>query len=169
MRALTCDAAGIGGIRYGHGEIWFGGILAGMADGIAAQWQDLLMLLARVLIGLIFVLSGWGKLTNISGFVATMPQRGLPDFLGYIAPFVEFFGGLLLIIGLATRYVSLVMLLFIVIASFSTHRYWASEPAQVTNQFAHFWKNVTMMGGMVLLFVTGAGRYAVDAMLQGKR
>ena len=43
-------------------------------DGIAAQWQDLLLLLARVLFGWTFVMSGWGKLMNISGFVATMPR-----------------------------------------------------------------------------------------------
>jgi len=137
-------------------------------DGIATQWQDLLILLARIMIGLIFVMSGWGKLMNISGFAATMSQRGLPDFLGYLAPFVEFIGGVLLIIGFATRYVSLVMLLFIIIASFSSHHYWASEPAQVAANFNNFWKNVTMMGGMVLLFVTGAGRYALDALLQRK-
>src|SRR5262249_42872125 len=94
-------------------------------DGIAAQWQDLLLLLARILFGWTFVMSGWGKLMNISGFVATMPRRGLPDFLGYVAPFVEFIGGVLLVVGLATRYASLVMLLFIIIAAFSSHRYWA--------------------------------------------
>ena len=70
--------------------------------------------------------------------------------------------------GLATRYASLVILLFIIIASFSSHRYWASEPAQVANQSSHFWKNVSMMGGTVLLFITGAGRYALDAVLQRK-
>jgi putative oxidoreductase len=58
------------------------------------------------------------------------------------------------------------MLLFIAIASFSSHRYWTSEPAQFASQFNNFLKNVTMMGGMVLLFVTGAGRYALDAMLR---
>jgi hypothetical protein len=51
-------------------------------------------------LGWIFVMSGWGKLMNISGFAATMPRRGLPEFLGYIAPFVEFIGGVLLIVGL---------------------------------------------------------------------
>lgn len=137
-------------------------------DGIATQWQDLLLLLARVLFGWTFVMSGWGKLMNISGFVATMPRRGLPDFLGYVAPFVEFIGGVLVIAGLATRYASLIMLLFIIIAAFSSHRYWVAEPAQVTNQSAHFWKAVTMMGGAVLLFITGAGRYSLDAMLRRK-
>ena len=53
-------------------------------DGIAAQWQDLLLLLARILFGWTFVMSGWGKLMNISGFVATMPRRGLPDVLGRV-------------------------------------------------------------------------------------
>jgi putative oxidoreductase len=137
-------------------------------DGIVAQWQDWLLLLARVLFGSTFVLSGWGKLMNISGFVATMPRRGLPDFLGYVAPFVEFISGVLLIAGLATRYASLMLLLFIIIAAFSSHRYWATEPAQFANQYTHFWKAVSMMGGAVLLFITGAGRYALEAMLQRK-
>ncbi|MGB9018610.1 MAG: DoxX family protein, partial [Pseudolabrys sp.] len=68
-------------------------------DGIAGQWQDLLLLVARILFGWTFVMSGWRKLMDISGFVATMPNRGLPDFLGYIAPFVEFIGGVLVLIG----------------------------------------------------------------------
>ena len=135
-------------------------------DGIAAQWQDLLLLAARVLFGWIFVQSGWGKLMNIPGFVASMPRRGLPDFLGYVAPFVEFIGGVFLLVGFATRYTALVMLVFLIFASFSSHRYWAVEPAQVGNQSSHFWKNVSMKGATLLLFVTGAGRYALDAILQ---
>ena len=137
----------------------------GCTDGIATRGQDFLLLVARVLLGWIFVSSGWRKLMDIPGFIKTMPRRDLPEFLGYIAPPVEFFGGLCLLLGFATRYASLVMLLFIIIASFSSHRYWAAEPAQVANQSSHFWKNVSMMGGTVLLFITGAGRYAIDAML----
>jgi putative oxidoreductase len=138
----------------------------GCTDRIATQWQDFLLLIARVLLGWIFVSSGWRKLMDIPGFVKTMPRRDLPDFLGYVAPPVEFFGGLCLLLGFATRYVSLVMLLFIIIASFSSHRYWSADKAQVANQSSHFWKNVSMMGGTILLFITGAGRYALDAVLQ---
>jgi putative oxidoreductase len=76
---------------------------------------------------------------------------------------------LCLLLGFATRYVSLVMLLFVIIATFSSHRYWSAEPAQVANQSSHVWKNVSMMGGTLLLFITGAGRYAVDAILPRKR
>ena len=137
-------------------------------DGLAASWQDFLLLVGRVLLGFIFINSGWRKLMDIPAFVTTMPRRGLPGFLGYIAPPVEFFGGLCLVVGFATRYVSLVMLLFIIIATFSSHRYWEAPPAQYGNQSSHFWKNVSMMGGTVLLFITGAGRFALDRMMGRK-
>jgi putative oxidoreductase len=134
-------------------------------DGIADQGRDILLLLGRVLLGWIFVSSGWRKLMDIPGFVATMPRRSLPEFLGYVAPPVEFIGGICLLLGLATRYTALVMLLFVIIASFSSHRYWSVEPAQYANQNSHFWKNVSMKGGLVLMFITGAGRYALDRLL----
>jgi putative oxidoreductase len=135
-------------------------------DGLAAQWQDFLILLARLLIGWIYVQSGWGKLMNISGFVATMPRRGLPEFLGYIAPFVEFIGGLCILLGFATRYSALLILLFTIIASFSSHRYWTfTDPAQYGAQHTQFWKNVAMKGGLVLLFITGGGRLSLDRIL----
>ena len=139
------------------------------ADRLAAQWQDFLLLAARVSVGWLFMNSGWRKLMDVAGFVKTMPRRGLPDFLGYVAPPVEFLGGLLLILGLATRYVTLLMLLFVIIASFSSHRYWAVEPAQVANQSSHFWKNVAIKGGLLMVFITGAGRFAVDWMLAKRR
>jgi putative oxidoreductase len=137
-------------------------------DGLAAQWQDFLLLVARVLLGWIFISSGWRKLMDIPAFVATMPRRDLPSWLGYVAPPVEFIGGICLVLGFATRYAALVMLLFIIIATFSSHRYWNYPEAQQANQNSHFWKNVSMMGGTLLLFVTGGGRFAIDRMLQRK-
>jgi putative oxidoreductase len=136
-------------------------------DAVARGAQDFLLLAGRILIGWIFVQSGWRKLMDISGFVATMPRRGLPDFLGYVAPFVEFFGGLAVLLGCATRYAAVLMLLFTIIASFSSHRYWDfTDPAQRSTQHTQFWKNVSMMGGIVLLFVAGAGRLSLDHLLR---
>jgi len=76
------------------------------ADKLAAQWTDFILLVGRVLMGWIFVSSGWGKLMNIPGFVATMPRRGLPEFLGYVAPPVEFLGGVFLLAGFATLHLA---------------------------------------------------------------
>ena len=135
-------------------------------DGLAAQWQDFVLLLGRVLLGWIFVQSGWRKLMDIPGFVATMPRRGLPEVMGYIAPPVEFIGGLFLLF-VATRYTALVMLLFIIIASFSSHAIGTSPTPRSAQRHGQFWKNVSMMGGQVLLFVAAPsfvlGRLAAGA------
>lgn len=86
-----------------------------------------------------------------------------------IESFAEFFVGLALILGFATRYAVLVMLFYMIVASFSSHNYWSVPEAQRVNQMAHFWKNISMMGGMILLFITGAGRYSLDAILARRR
>jgi putative oxidoreductase len=137
-------------------------------DGVAAAGQDFLLLAGRI-IGWIFVESGWRKLMDIPAFVATMPRRGLPWFMGYVAPPVEFFGGLALLLGFATRYAALLMLAFTIIATFSSHRFWDVPDAQRAQQHTQFWKNVTMMGGIVLLFVTAAGRFSIDYLLRSRR
>jgi putative oxidoreductase len=138
-------------------------------DGVAAAGQDFLLLAGRIMIGWIFVESGWRKLMDIPAFVATMPRRGLPSLMGYIAPPVEFFGGLALLLGFATRYAALLMLVFTIIATFSSHRYWDVPAAQRAQQHTQFWKNMSMMGGIVLLFVTGAGRISLDYLLRRSR
>jgi putative oxidoreductase len=139
-------------------------------DALAARSQDFLLLLGRVLLGWIFVQSGWRKLMDIPAFVATMPRRGLPDVLGWIAPPVEFVGGLMILLGLGTRYAALLILLFTIIATFSSHRYWDfADAAQRQQQHTQFWKNVSMMGGQVLLFITSAGRCSLDWLLARKR
>jgi putative oxidoreductase len=137
----------------------------GHTDSIAAQWQDFLLLAGRVLMGWIFISSGWRKLMDVPAFAATMPRRDLPIWLGYVAPPVEFIGGICLVFGFASRYAVLVMLLFMIIATFSSHRYWNYPEAQRANQSSHFWKNMSMTGGLVFLFIIGAGRYSIDRML----
>ncbi len=139
------------------------------ADKLAAQWQDFLLLAGRIILGWIFVFYGWGKLFTIAQYSTTFPGRGLSPWMAYIAVPVEFFVGLALLLGFATRYSALVLLFFMLVASFSSHAYWSVPQAQVGNQTAHFWKNISMMGGLVLLFITGAGRFALDYMLAKRR
>lgn len=118
------------------------------------------------MIGLIFVLSGWPKLLHYQATVAGLTHRGIPEYLAYLGPPVEFFGGLAIVLGFATPYAALLMLLFTIIATASSHRFWEfSDPAQYRAQNTNFWKNVSMMGGMLLLFVTAGGRYSLDRLL----
>jgi len=137
------------------------------ADGLAASTSDIVLLIGRILLGWIFVRSGYGKLFNVEAFAATFPVRGLPPFLAYIAVPVEFFGGIALILGLATRYVVLVMIVFMLVATFSSHRYWEfTDVAVRRGQDSSFYKNLAMLGGFGFLFVCGGGRLSVDGWLR---
>jgi putative oxidoreductase len=140
------------------------------ADGLAASTSDIVLLIGRILLGWIFVRSGYGKLFNVEAVANSFPMRGLPSFLAYIAVPVEFFGGLALMFGLATRYVVLVMVIFMLVATFSSHRYWEfSDAAARRTQDSSFYKNMAMLGGFGFLFVCSAGRLSVDAWLRGRR
>lgn len=139
------------------------------ADKLAAQWQDFLLLVGRVVLGWIFVFYGWGKLFTIAQYSTTFPGRGLSPWMAYIAVPVEFFVGVALLLGFATRYSVLILLFFMLVASFSSHAYWSVPSAQRGNQSAHFWKNISMMGGLVLLFITGPGRFSLDSLLAKKQ
>src|SRR5262245_66569192 len=91
-------------------------------DSLAETTADVLLLIGRVLLGWIFVRSGYGKIFDIPAYAATFPGRGLPPFLAYVAVPAEFFGGIALILGLATRYIVLIMIVFMLVATFSSHR-----------------------------------------------
>jgi putative oxidoreductase len=139
------------------------------ADKLATSTADIALLIGRVLLGWIFVRSGYGKLFDISAYATTFPVRGLPPFLAYIAVPVEFFGGLALIFGFATRYVVLVFFIFMLVATFSSHRYWEfTGPAQRVQE-SSFYKNMAMLGGFFFLFVIGPGGLSVDGWLRRRR
>jgi hypothetical protein len=81
----------------------------------------------------------------------------VPQFFANLAAPVEFICGVGVIFGIATGYAALLMLVFTIVATGISHRYWQyTDPAQFRNQSSNFWKNVSMMGGMLLLFVTAA-------------
>jgi putative oxidoreductase len=140
--------------------------LLSYTDSIATMWRDFLLLVGRTMIGWIFFQSGWGKLWNVAAVAKSFPRRGLAEWMAYISVPTEFLGGLSLILGVATRYTALVMLLFAVVASFSSHAYWSAPDVQRASQATNFWKNVSIMGGLVALFVSAAGRISLDNLLR---
>jgi len=140
------------------------------ADRLAESTADVALLIGRILLGWIFVRSGYGKLFDIPAYAATFPPRGLPYFMAFISVPAEFFGGLALIFGFATRYAVLVLIVFMVVATFSSHRYWDfSDPAARRVQESAFYKNVAMTGGFFFLFMAGAGGLSVDGWLRKRR
>ncbi len=140
------------------------------ADGLATSTSDLVLLIGRILLGIIFVRSGYGKLFDIGAVAAGFPPRGIPAFMAYISVPVEFFGGLALIFGFATRYVVVLMVGFMLVATFSSHRYWEfADAAQRRIQESSFWKNMGILGGFAFLFSSGAGLFSLDGWLRKRR
>jgi putative oxidoreductase len=83
---------------------------------------------------------------------------------------VEFVGGILIITGLKARYASLLMILFVIVATGISHRYWDfAEAAARRAQESQFFKNLSIMGGFILLFATGPGRFSLDGWLASRR
>ena len=130
--------------------------------------RDLMVLLGRVALGAIFVKSGLQKLMALSVFAASLASRGVPQssMWAVIGATVEFVGGILIVTGLRTREASLLMVLFVIVATGISHRYWEfADPARRTQE-TQFFKNLSIIGGFLLLFAAGAGRFSLDALLR---
>ena len=121
-------------------------------------------LLGRTLLALIFITSGFGKITGFEGTVGYIASKGLPlpQLGAIIAIIVEVGGSILLVIGYKARWAALALAIFTLAAAILFHNYWAVEAAEKMGQQINFWKNISMAGGMLMVFAHGAGRYSVD-------
>ena len=130
--------------------------------------EDAVLLLGRVALGAIFVKSGLQKLMTVGAFAASLGARGIPQssMWALIGATVEFFGGILIVTGLKTRYASVLMILFVIVATAISHRFWEFADAARRAQESQFFKNLSIIGGFVLLFATGSGRFGLDALLR---
>jgi putative oxidoreductase len=132
---------------------------------------DILHLLGRVALGAIFVKSGLQKLMTLSAFAASLAGRGIPasSTWAVIGATVEFGGGILIVTGFRTREASLLMVLFVIVATAISHRYWEYAEAARRLQESQFFKNLSIIGGFLLLFAAGPGRFGLDALLRRKQ
>lgn len=112
---------------------------------------------ARVLIAVLFLLAGFGKLADVQGFAGYLTSGGLPAFLAWPAILFEIAVGVLLVIGYQTRYVGLAGAAFCVVSAALYHNNFADQ-----TQMVMFLKNLAIAGGFLLLSANGAGKYALD-------
>ena len=129
---------------------------------------DAALLIGRIALAAIFLYSGYGKLTNPSGFSTYLVNHGFSGGVSYplalIAGAIEALGGLAVAVGFQTRYAALLLALFTLVAALIGHRFWEiTEAAQRGNQLIHFWKNMAMVGGFLALYAAGAGAFSIDA------
>ncbi|CAM5795622.1 DoxX family protein [Rhizobacter fulvus] len=127
--------------------------------------QNPLALIGRILLALIFVTSGFGKITGFEGTVGYIASKGLPmaSVAAVIAIVIELGGGLAVVFGFLTRWAALALAVFTVIAAFIFHAYWGVPAEQVMMQQINFWKNISIAGGFLVLAAFGPGAISIDA------
>ncbi|MCP3371044.1 DoxX family protein [Bradyrhizobium cajani] len=144
--------------------------LTSRIDEFATGSADLLILIGRILLVWVFVGSAYGALTNFSGSVSYFRSLNLPmpQLFTATAVALEALISAGLILGIGTRYCAIVILLFVFSATAIAHRYWEypAGPAQI-GQYNHFLKNISILGGALLILVTGGGRFSLDRRLAG--
>ena len=129
--------------------------------------QNALALIGRVLIAILFIPAGWGKIAGFAGTAGYIASKGvpLPEVAAAIAIAAELGLGLLLLVGYQARWAALGLGIFIAVITPIFHGYWAVPDAQKAMQQMNFFKNMAIAGGAFALAAFGAGAWSLD----GKR
>lgn len=127
--------------------------------------QSPLSLIGRVLLSILFVPAGFGKIAGFSGTVGYATAMGMPlPTVGVaIALVIELLGGLALLVGFGTRVAAIALAVFTLVASFFFHAYWAVPAEQQMVQQLMFFKNIAITGGLLAFAAFGAGAFSLDA------
>jgi putative oxidoreductase len=130
-------------------------------DEAGAKVELLSLLLARLTVGVVFLLSGWGKLHNLPKVVGFFTSLGLPapEFQARLVSSIEFAGGLLLLIGLLTRLVS-IPLLFTMVVAIATAK--TNELRDVTSVFG--FNEYAYLALLAVIAARGPGGLSIDAL-----
>jgi putative oxidoreductase len=109
---------------------------------------------ARILLALIFVLSGYGKIMHFAGTAAFMGKMGVPMATAALvaAIIIELGGGIMVMLGYQVRWAAGIMFLYVIPITYYVHRH---DQIQIL-------KNISIMGGLLLLVAGGAGACSVD-------
>lgn len=125
---------------------------------------NLLPLIGRIFIAMIFLYAGVTKLNDLNTTVMYISQEGLPyaTFLAISGSCMEILGSLLVLVGYKTRFGAFVLFLFTIPATLFFHDFWTLENTQALNQMQHFMKNFAMMGGLLYIMAYGGGAFSFD-------
>jgi putative oxidoreductase len=127
--------------------------------------DDGVILAARLLLATLFLIFGWRKLTDYSGTVSQIVQLGgpMPELAAAAAIVMELPVAFAVAVGAFTRPSALLMFVYTLGTALIGHRYWTMSGEAKIDSMDGFYKNLSIMGGFLLLYVTGAGKYSIDA------
>ena len=123
-----------------------------------------ILLVGRLLIAMLFIVFGYMKLADFNGSTAYFSrwEFPMPAVSAVVAIIFELGFGILLAIGWKTRWWAWALVLYTIIATAVAHRYWTYPAAAQFAQTSFFFKNLTIVGGLLYIAAIGPGRYSVD-------
>ena len=123
-------------------------------------------LIARLFISAIFVQGALGKIVGWSGQAAYVQSHNLPGQLIpamlVIALAIEAVGVLCLIVGWQARAAAFIMFIYLGVVSVLLHNFWAAQGASAGGMQTQFFKNLGIMGGLLMIAANGSGRWSVN-------
>ncbi len=128
------------------------------------MFSGLFAFIGRIMLALIFIISGAIKLADIPGTASYMAGAGLPTSLALPVALFEIIGGLMIVFGIFTRLTALVFAAFCLLTALLFHRETA-DPMQAANAL----KNIAIAGGFLCLFAYVGKSWSVDAMRERRR
>ena len=133
-----------------------------MINGI----NDELTLAARLLLATLFLIFGYRKLRDYSGTVSQMVQLGvpIPVLAAAVATFMELPVAFAVAVGAFARPSALLMFFYTLGTALIGHRYWTVTGPDRVDGMDGFYKNLSIMGGFLLLYIHGAGKYSIDVL-----
>jgi putative oxidoreductase len=139
--------------------------LLSYADGVATSGADILLLFGRWLIAAVFLMTVWTGGPNVAYLKSI--NFIIPELMSPFARVAECIIIVTLVLGLATRYGALLAFAFVVIALVTAHLYWQFPESAQGLQYVFLSKDLSIAGGALVLFVSGAGRFSIDEWLRG--
>jgi putative oxidoreductase len=119
---------------------------------------------SRILIALLFVLAGFGKLTGLEGTAGYIASQGLPApmVLAFASGALELVAGLALALGWHARIAAGALAAFTLAATLIFHAFWSFPADQAFVQQLMFMKNLAIVGALLFVVSVGAGPASVD-------
>ncbi len=127
-------------------------------------YQSALNLVGRLLIVALFLPAGLGKIAGFEGTLGYFASLGIPApvFALVVTIVIEVLGSIALLVGFQARIVAVIMAIFTLAAAVTGHAYWAAPADAVFIAQLLFFKNIAVMGGLLVLASAGAGRFSID-------
>ena len=121
-------------------------------------------LAGRILMSVLFLISGFFKIGAYSQMVAYSTAKGVPIASVAIAcaAVIELACGLAILVGFQTKIAAWILFLYLIPVTYFFHNFWAMQGAEQQQNMINLLKNVAIMGGLVILATYGAGPYSID-------